>query len=139
MCIYIYIYIYVYIYIYIVSNAQRNARQKVDSNYIIGSTPLTPLAIIILMKDSMSKRLLKRHVRRKSFRRKIAFRDSYKWSRNILTYLDIITENDITDLQNKLLTLNLNEMELFFFQNIIHKLFTEVKFLKTWKIRIQKE
>ena len=43
----------------------------------------------------------------------------------------IDTENDITDLQNKLLTLNLNEMELFFFQNIIHKLFTEVKFLKT--------
>ena len=133
MCIYIYIYVCVYIYIYIVSNAQRNARQKVDSNYIIGSTPLTPLAIIILMKDSMSKRLLKRHVRRKSFRRKIAFRDSYKWSRNILTYLDIITENDITDLQNKLLTLNLNEMELFFFSKyysqIVHrsKIFENMK------------
>ena len=84
------------------------------------------------MKDSMSKRLLKRHVRRKSFRRKIAFRGSYKWSRNILTYLDIITENDITDLQNKLLTLNLNEMELFFskyYSQIVHrsKIFENMK------------
>ena len=79
------------------------------------------------MKDTVSKRLLKKHVRK--FQKKNCFQRHFL--NEVEKYLDIITENDITDLQNKLLTLNLNEMELFFFQNIIHKLFTEVKFLKT--------
>ena len=45
-------------------------------------------------------------------------------------YLDIITENDITDLQNKLLTLNFHEKELFYskyYSQIVHRSKTYLK------------
>ena len=42
-------------------------------------------------------------------------------------YLDIITENKVTDLQSKILTLNFHEKKNYFMQNIFHKLFTDVK------------
>ena len=42
-------------------------------------------------------------------------------------YLDTITENNVTDLQSKILTLNFHEKKNYFMQNIIHKLFIDVK------------
>ena len=42
-------------------------------------------------------------------------------------YLDTITENKVTDLQSKILTLNFHEKKNYFMQNIFHKLFTDVK------------
>ena len=72
------------------------------------------------MKDTVSKRLLKKHVRK--FQKKNCFQRHFL--NEVEKYLDIITENDITDLQNKLLTLNFHEKELFYskyYSQIVHR------------------
>ena len=82
------------------SNGQRNASQKVW-NYSEGSTPSTSLIIVKLMKDTVKEAIEKpcTKVLEENLHSEIVIN-------KVETYLDIITENDTTDLQNKLLTLN---------------------------------
>ena len=42
-------------------------------------------------------------------------------------YLDLIKENDITDLQNQLLTLNFHEKELYYYIIILYYYYLQVK------------